>query len=182
MISLFASIGVPTAAECFRMLAPFAGIIAMFWVIGSADGWIRRLFPRPDWEEQLGWLRLRAERKASRMLRWGGYAVHAIFAIFLLGIVWGAVAVGRWGAQPDNGTLRELLIRLPILVSSFVLCLGYVVAELLPRLRREFDEEELVRFRAENPDPDKLGRRVKTSRSRAGSGGSLLGEQPRRRR
>ena len=153
----------------------------MIWIIANADEWIRRLFPRPNWDEELGWLQLRAERKARALLRWWSYAVHGLFAILLLGITWSSVAVGRWADRRDTDSLREMVLRLPVLAMSLALCFGYVAAELLPRLRREFDEEELVRFRSAHPDMETEKSRPRSSRLSGGMN-LLPGTRKRERR
>ena len=150
-----ALIAVPTAAQCLAVLAPLAGLAAFWWLLGWLDRAIHRLFPTLEWQRQLGWLNIKAERRAAKVLRGIGHVIHAVLAIALFGIAWGAVglrAVDQWS---DPMVMGHLLTRLPVLFTCFALWSFYLGGELLPRLRREYEHEELEKFRATLvPDED----------------------------
>jgi hypothetical protein len=160
---------VPSAGQCLMMVAPVAACFLLRWILRGLDPMIHRLFPSLAWERQLGWLNIRAERQAATVLRWIGYFVQAALAAALLGIAWGAEGfrlLGRW-SEPD--ALSGINLRLPVFFCGLGLWLLYLGVELFPRLRREYEQEELAAFRAEwaelNEDerpPSRLASQVKS--------------------
>ena len=172
-----AAIGVPAAGSCLRVLAPIAALFALRWLWLNIDGLLRRFFPRQEW--QLGWLNIRAERRASALLRWISYVVYAALVFALAGIVWGAAGLSRLQEWRDP----QVLLRIENRLSAFLLCGAvwaiYLGGDLLPRLRRDYEEEELERFRAqgESPPEEETARSKRPSFSRANS---PLATRPRR--
>jgi hypothetical protein len=144
-----AIIAVPTAAQFLWMAAPFAALVALRWFLGRLDHLIHRLFPTLEWERQLGWLNIRAERRAARVLRWLGYAVYALLAAALYGMAWGAVGFRAAPLWDGPDAMASVLGRLPVFFACLGLLVFYLAGSLLPRLRREYEQEELERFRAE---------------------------------
>jgi hypothetical protein len=144
-----AVIAIPTAAQCLALLAPFAALVAFRWVLNRIDRIIHHLFPSLEWQRQLGWLNIRAERQAATVLRWLGYAVYATLGVALVGILWSALGLRAINQWSDSDVLPHLIIRLPVLTVSLGLWFFYLGAELLPKLRREYEREELEKFRAE---------------------------------
>jgi hypothetical protein len=150
MAPLFlAEIGIPTASQCLAVLAPVAAIFGARWLLHRSDQVVQRLLPSQEWQRQLGWLNIGAERRATTVLRWLGYLVYAALATALYGIAWGAEALRQVGQWSDPMVMGQLTLRLPVLVTCLVVWLIYLGGELLPRLRREYEREELERFRAE---------------------------------
>jgi hypothetical protein len=144
-----AAIAIPSAVQCFSVLAPLAAL-ALFWMIlKGIDQVLSKAFPGLEWQRSLGWFNIKAERQAAAVLRWLGYMVMALMAAALYGIVWGAVGLRLLSRWYDPDTLGEIQLRLPVLFTSLSLLLFYFGAALLPRLRREYEEEELEAFRAE---------------------------------
>ena len=144
-----AAIAIPSAAQCFSVLAPVAAI-ALFWLIlKGIDQALSKAFPGLEWQRNLGWFNIKAERRAATVLRWIGYVVMALMTAALYGIVWGAEGLRLLRHWTDPDALAEMDLRLPVLFGSLSLLLFYFGAALLPRLRREYEEEELEVFRAE---------------------------------
>jgi len=146
---LLGEIAIPSAGQCLVFAAPFVAVALAWWVIERIDVIMHHLFPHREWERQLGWLNIRAERQAAAMLRWLGYGLYALLAAALYGIIWAAKAfpaLENWNEIP---VLDHLALRVPVLV----LCLGfwllYFGAVLLPKLRNEWEKEELDKFRVE---------------------------------
>lgn len=155
MSSFFlAQIGVPTAGQCLRFLAPIAALVVLGWMLRNLDHFINRIFPSLEWQRQLGWLNICAELRASAVLRWGRHFVHALLAGALFGIVWGAGGLSELRQWRNPDVMRDIQDRLPILAICVGLWAFYLAGDLLPRLRREHEREELARFRAENPDAE----------------------------
>ena len=148
-LHLLAQIAVPSAGKCLRLAAPVAAILALGWVIRHSDELIRRWLPHLEWERQLGWFNIRSELRAAAALRWIGYVVYTGLALALVGILWSAIGLGEL-QRPDNPEmLSEFPGRLPVLFASLGLWALYLGGHLLPRLRHEYEEEELARYRAE---------------------------------
>jgi hypothetical protein len=162
-----AVIAIPSALQCFSVLAPIAAI-ALFWLIFKGiDQTLSKAFPGLEWQRSLGWFNIKAERQAAAVLRWLGYLVMALMGAALYGIVWGAEGLRLLPGWSDPDTLGGIQLRLPVLFGSLSLLLFYFGAALLPRLRCEYEEEELEAFRAEwaaleeekaRREPSRLGR------------------------
>ena len=66
----------------------FLAIAFVWWLINRTDRIIHHLFPDLEWEKSLGWLNIRAERRAKTAMRWIGYAIYAMLIASLYGIAW----------------------------------------------------------------------------------------------
>src|SRR5271156_3331249 len=76
-----------------NLVAAIVSTWAAWWVMSHADRIINRIFPYNEWEKSLGWLNIRAQKRADAGLRWLGYFVYAVLAVALLGIVWAVEGV-----------------------------------------------------------------------------------------
>ncbi len=148
MISL-AEIAIPSLGQCLRVLAPLAGLAAFVWLLRNVDDLIRRHLPSLEWGRQLGWFNIRAERRAARFLRGMEAAFQLLLAMALLGLLWGASGLHELPNWRDPEVMRRLQDHASILILCAILWTVYLSVELAPRLRREFEEEELERYRAE---------------------------------
>ena len=155
------TIGIPTAAECAWILGPVLALLAARWVWSHLDGVVERLFPHWEFEKRMGWLNLRAQRRAESVFRVLTYLLQALLALALYGILWAAEGFGAM-TPADPLTVADAFTRLPVLLASLGLWLVYLGWELIPKLRRAYEEEELERFRAENPDLEEETRSAKS--------------------
>jgi hypothetical protein len=144
-----AAIAIPSAAQCLQWLAPIAALVLFRGILFGIDRLLSRIFPGLEWQRNLGWFNIKAERRAARVLRGIGCVVMAGLAVALYGIAWGAVGLQMLPRWTDPDTLARINLRLPVLVGSLSLLLLYFGIELLPRLRREYEEQELEAIRAE---------------------------------
>jgi len=148
-----AEMAIPDARQCFTWATPVLALIAACAVVGRMDTIIDRLFPNLDWERRLGWLNLRAQRRADTVLRWVAYFIYAVLGMALLGIVWSAKglveAMNHWS---DPYVLSELARRIPVLLACLGLWIVYLASELLPKMRSQYEEEELEKFRTEQAE------------------------------
>jgi hypothetical protein len=156
IFSLFpAGLAFPSAWQCFVWAAPFLAVAAVWWLINQTDRIINHLFPHLEWEKSLGWLNIRAERRAKAALRWVGYGIYATLAVALYGIVWAAQGLQALGNWSEPWILGDLALRIPVLV----LCLGlwwfYLGCWLIPKLRAQREEAGLKQFRAEAEEAEK---------------------------
>jgi hypothetical protein len=159
-----AAIAIPSAAQCFTVLAPIAAIALLYSILKGIDVFLAKMFPALEWQRNLGWFNIKAERKAASVLRVIGHIVLALLAVALYGIAWGAEGLRLLPRWTDPDTLAELDLRLPVLCASLSLVLLYFGIELLPRLRREYEEEDLQAFRAELAEQEEEKSRDESSR------------------
>jgi len=147
--------GVSIAWQCFHFAAPFFTVAAVWWLINRTDRIINHLFPDLEWEKSLGWLNIRAERRAKAALLWLGYAIYAVLVVALLGIVWAVEGLQQLDNWSDPWVMGDLALRVPVLV----LCLGlwwfYLGCWLIPKLRAQREEAEWKKFRAEMEEAER---------------------------
>jgi len=147
-----AEIGIPSAGQCLTFAAPFLAVAAVVWLLRRMDQIIDHLFPHWEWEKQLGWLNIRAERQANAFLRWIGYFIYAALAMALYGIIWAAQVLSSLNGWSDPSALRDLLLCLPVLLVSVGFWLVYLGLSLIPKLREQYEKDELERFRVEQKE------------------------------
>jgi len=133
------------AAVC---LAPLMAVAVMFLLAYRIDRIIHRLFPDLEWEKNLGWLNIRAERRANTALRWLGYAIYVLLGAALYGIAWAAVGLQGLANVTDPLAATDLALRLPVLLMGLGAWVLYLGSWLIPKIRAEREEAELKRFRA----------------------------------
>ena len=150
---------VPSAEECVWIAGPILGVLLVRWAWLSLDQIIAWLFPNWEFEQRLGWLNLRAQKRAATFLRWLTHLLHALLAVALYGILWAAEGLGTM-TPSDPLTVASGLSRLPVLLFSLGFWVVYLRFELIPRLRHEYEEEELQRYRAEHPEIEAETERV----------------------
>jgi hypothetical protein len=137
------------AWKCLVFAAPFLAVAGVWWLINQTDRIINHLFPDLEWEHSLGWLNIKAERRANTALRWLGYAIYALLAAALLGIVWAAEGLQALDNWSDAWVMGDLVLHIPVLgvcLGAWVLYLG---GWLVPKLRAQREEAGLKKFRAE---------------------------------
>ncbi len=139
----------PGAGQWLVCAAPFVAVAAVWWLVNRTDWIINRIFPDLEWEKKMGWLNIRAERRANAALRWLGYAIYALLAVALLGIVWAAEGLQELGNWSDPWVLGDLALRIPALGICLGVWLLYLGGWLVPKLRAQREADGLKRFRAE---------------------------------
>jgi len=161
---LVAAIGIPDARHCLIAALPVVCVLAVSWFLKRIDSILAWLFPHWEWERKLGWLNIRAERQADAFLRWVRYLVYALLAMSLYGIVWGAQALAWLDQMDDPRILAEIVARVPVLLISLGFWLSYLGLVLIPKLRNEYEFEELQKYRAEQAILEKEHERARSSR------------------
>jgi hypothetical protein len=142
----------PSAAHFLHVAAPVLAVAAAWLVITQADGVLHRIFPHSEWEKSLGWLNIRAQRRADTALRLTAYAIYALLLCALYGIIWGAEGLQSLGNWSDPWVMGELALRVPVLFFCLGLWFLYLGCGLLPSLRRQRARREikqLKRYRIE---------------------------------
>jgi hypothetical protein len=150
---IHAQIAIPDASQCLLFAAPFLGAAAIYWLFWHSDKLINWIFPNWTWEKELGWLNIRANRRAEAVLRWIGYAIYALLAFTLYGIVWASSAFTDIMQEAPN-TVADGIGKLTVLLICLGIWLLYLGFELIPKLRNQYEQEELEKYRAEHPDSE----------------------------
>jgi hypothetical protein len=145
---------IPSANQCLAIAGPLVSVGVVIWLLRHGDRTIARLFPHWEWERELGWLNLKANRRAEAVLRGLRHLGHT-FLLLTLGAILGL----SWLAgQPHDMDAAEGVFAYALELIYLGVCLGiwiyYFVAILAPRIVAEHEEEELQRYRAEHPDDD----------------------------
>ena len=131
------------------------------------DRIIHRLFPDLEWEKNLGWLNIRAERRANTALRWLGYAIYLSLGGALYGIAWAAVGLQGLADVTDPLAATDLALRLPVLLVGLGAWVLYFGSWLIPKIRAEREEAELKRFRIQMSELERERERNPPSRVKA---------------
>jgi hypothetical protein len=134
---------------------PFLALMALWWLANRTDRIIDYLFPHLEWEKSLGWLNIKAERRAKTAFRWLVYAFYFLLAVLLYAIVRIADAFPPVEDWSDPQVLGNLALQIPALVFCLGIWLLYLGGVLLPRLRAEREEAELRKFRAQMAEAEK---------------------------
>jgi hypothetical protein len=145
-------------------LAPVMAVGVMFLLAYRIDRIINRLFPDLEWERNLGWLNIRAERRANMAMRWLGYAVYLVLVGALYGIAWAAVGLQGLADVTDPLAAADLALRLPVLLVGLGAWVLYFGSWLIPKIRSEREEAELKRFRAQMEETERERERNPQSR------------------
>lgn len=149
---VLAEIAIPTAWQCLVIASPVFAVTVVWWMITRTNQVIDAIFPDWEWEKRLGWLNIRASRRADAVLRWIGYFIYALLAATLYGIVWSASAFTDINQTSDPNGVANGMWKF----STLLICLGvwvlYLGWELIPKLRHQYEREELEKYRAEQTE------------------------------
>jgi len=166
-LSFLAEIAIPSAGQCLRVAAPFLAVAAAWWLVARMDQIIAYLFPHLEWERKMGWLNIRAERQANAIWRWLGYAVYALLATALYGIVWSVQGLPPLDEWTDPSQVSEVATRLPVLLVSAGFWLVYLGCGLIPQLRNQYETEDLENFRAEQKELEREQELLRSRRKKS---------------
>jgi hypothetical protein len=129
--------------------APVLVLGVLAWIVSRTDRIMHSVFPDIEWERNLGWLNIRAERKADRAMRWVGYGVIVLLLDSLVGILWAAKGLPRLADWSDPWVMGVLALRVPAGALCLLIWVIYLGLGLLPRLRAEREMKAFRKFRAE---------------------------------
>jgi hypothetical protein len=145
---------IPTPGQCLAVVAPVVSIGGIIWFARHGDQVIERLFPHWEWERKFGWLNLKANRRAAMVLRGFRHLLHAFLLLDLLVVLAFAWLTGQhhdMDTREGVFTYALEMIYFGVFLSPWIY---YFIAVLGPRVIAEYEEEELQRYRAENPEDD----------------------------
>lgn len=147
--SFLAEIVVSHLEQGLIFVAPVLAFAAVWWLISRTNRVVHYLFPYLEWEHSLGWLNIKAERRAETAMRWVRFGIYVLLIDALVGIIWSAEGLPLLATWSDPLAMGELALRVPALF----LCLGiwtvYLGGYLIPRLRAERERAEWKKFQAE---------------------------------
>jgi hypothetical protein len=147
--SNLAEITLPSLHDTLAFAAPVLTLAALGLLVCSTDRVTHAMFPDLEWERSLGWLNIRAERRASRAMRWVGYAIIVLLLDSLVLIFWAAKGMPRLADWSDPWVMGDLALRVPTLGLCLLIWIIYLGLGLLPRLRAEREAAAYRKFRAE---------------------------------
>ncbi len=150
-----AALLVPTAGECLQVGGPLVLVLGTLWFWRNGDLLLARLFPEWEWERKLGWLNLRANRRAEGILRILTHLLHVALLLALVGIL---VLSRSLGQPQDTDSVIGLLSIAGVwmyLIAGYGFWIYYFTCILAPRVRDEYEAEELARYRLENSEIEK---------------------------
>jgi hypothetical protein len=145
----FAELLLPSGRDLLAFGVPVLVLAALGWLIFRTDRLMHAAFPHLEWEQSLGWLNIRAERRAHRGLRWVGYGITVLLIDALFGIFWAAKGLPRLADWSDPWVMGELALRVPAGVFCLLIWILYLGLGLLPRLRAEREAAAYRKFRRE---------------------------------
>jgi hypothetical protein len=152
-------------ARLLIFLAPIFAIAALWWLVNRTDRVMGYFFPDLEWEKNLGWLNIRAERRANTALRWLGYGIYFLLGGALYGIAWAAVGMQDWDrAASDPQAMADLMVHVPVLIACLGAWVLFLGTWLIPKLRAAREEAELKRFRVEVEEAERSRERNPQSR------------------
>ena len=138
------------AGKALVLAVPVLIVAALWWLANRVDMIIARLFPHLQWEKELGWLNIGAERRAKTALRWLGAALYLALAAALVGIAWETrQIVDDLAGWPDWPVIGRVMIRLSLLSLDLSVWLMFLGGWLIPKIRADRENAELREFRTE---------------------------------
>jgi hypothetical protein len=150
-----AALLVPTASQCLRLAGPLLALFGVIWFWRYGDEVLARLFPHWEWERKLGWLNVKANRHVERILRMFTHLLHVTLLAALVGILGFSWLLGQ---PQDTDTYLGIFSRgfqWINLMACYMIWVYYFLVILGPRMRDEFELEELTRYRVEHPDTER---------------------------
>jgi hypothetical protein len=158
---------IPDPRLLLPLIAPVLAVAALWWVANRTERIVNWLFPGLEFERSLGWLNLRAERRAKAAIRAVGYLIQFGLALLLYEIVRLADTFPALDDLSQPGVMISLLFH----CAALALCIGtwllYLGCHLLPKLKREREEQELRQFRRDMAEIERereLAKRLHKSR------------------
>jgi hypothetical protein len=152
--ALFTNWPLPSWRDVIAYGVPVLVVAALMWLISRTDRIMHAVFPDLEWERNLGWLNIRAERRAERAMRWVGYGVIVLLFDSLVGILWAAKGLPRLADWTDPWVMGELALRVPAGAFCLLIWVIYLGLYLWPRIRAEREAAAYKTFRAETKVAD----------------------------
>jgi len=128
--------------------APVFVVGIVWWLIGRTDRIVHHVFPYLEWEQSLGWLNIKAERRAKMGMRVLRVVVYIMLFDALFGIVWGAKGLQHLDNWSDPWVMGELALRVPALCFCLAIWVLYLGTYVFPRIRAEREAADWKKIQA----------------------------------
>ncbi len=147
--SYFADLALPSWHDVSTFAAPVLVLAALAWVVSRTDRIVATAMPDLEWERSLGWLNIKAEKRASRAIRWVGYGVMVLLVDALVILFWAAKGLPDLSDWNDPWVMGDLALRVPVMVLCVMIWVIYLGLGLVPRVRAEREAAAYKKFRRE---------------------------------
>ncbi|HEX4139956.1 MAG TPA: hypothetical protein VHY09_06380 [Candidatus Methylacidiphilales bacterium] len=128
---------------------PVLVLVVLGWLVSRTDHLMHSAFPDLEWERNLGWLNIRAERRASRAMRWVRFGVIVLLLDALVILYWCAKDLPDLSTWSDPWVMGDLVLRVPMMGLCLLIWVIYLGLVLVPRVRAEREEAAYKKFRAQ---------------------------------
>jgi type VI protein secretion system component VasK len=135
--------------DVLAFAAPVLMLAVLAWLVSRTDRIVHAVFPDLEWERSLGWLNIRAERRASRAMRWVSYGVIVLLVDALVIFYWCAKGLPDLSTWADPWVMGDLALRVPVMGLCLLIWVIYLGLGLLPRMRAEREAAAYKKFRAQ---------------------------------
>ncbi len=147
--NLFAEIAPASWHDVMAFAAPVLFLAGLAWVVLRTDRIVNAVFPDLEWERSLGWLNIKAERRASTAMRWVRYGVIVLLVDALVILYWAAEGLPDLSNWADPWVMGDLALRVPVMGFCLLIWVIYLGLGLLPRVRAEREAAAYRKFRAQ---------------------------------
>jgi len=144
-----AELPVPDPGQMLVLAAPLIAVAAVWWLIRRTDQIVHYMFPYLEWEHDLGWLNIKAERRANMGMRLLRFGVFVMLFDALFGIMWGAKGLQQLGNWSDPYVIGGLALRVAALAFCLAIWVIYLGTYVVPRIRAEREAAEWKKAQTE---------------------------------
>ena len=159
---ILAEIALPSWHDLVAFAMPVLFLAGLAFLVFRTDQIVQVVFPDLEWERSLGWLNIKAEKRASRAMRWVGYGVIVLLVdalVILFCAVKGLPDLSNWA---DPWVMGDLALRVPAIGFCLLIWVIYLGLVLLPRVRAEREAAAYKKFRAKITAADEEKRALET--------------------
>jgi hypothetical protein len=135
--------------DALTFAVPLGVLAGLALLVARTDRILHAVFPDLEWERSLGWLNIKAERRASRAMRWVNYGVILLLVDALVIFYWGAKGLPDLSTWNDPWVCGDLVLRVPLMALCLFIWVVYLGLGLVPRVRAEREAAAFRKFRAQ---------------------------------
>jgi hypothetical protein len=173
-IPLFAEMAPISWHDVATFATPVLVLAALAWIVSRTDRIIGTVMPDLEWERSLGWLNIRAERRASRAMRWVSYGVILLLIDALVILYWCAKGLPDLSTWSDPWVMGDLALRVPLMGLCLMIWVIYLGLGLLPRVRTDRETAAFKKFRAQMAAADEEKRALEAMGQKSSRGPTEL--------
>lgn len=169
-IPLLAEIAPVSWHDVAAFATPVLVLLALAWVVSRTDRIVETVFPDLEWERSLGWLNIRAERRASRAMRWVSFGVIVMLIDALVILFWCAKGLPDLSTWSDPWVMGDLTWRVPLMGLCLLIWMIYLGLGLLPRVRADREAAAFRKFRKQMAASDEEKRALEAMGQKSSRG------------